>query len=115
MNALLMTDLLLYLVQFAAMSAVVLFIELKLKRSILSDGQTIWAITWAVAQVGLLVLARLYISPLEIKGIPQDGALYCWSLVFWSFISAFLPVAFWSWKMNKDQVQKLLGRRNVTP
>lgn len=104
-----LTDLLLYLVQAIAMTAVVLFIELVLKRAPLSDSNSIWAVTWAVAQVGLLALARLHLFPLE--GTAQDGAIHCWVIVFWSFVAAFIPVAAWTWISDQQQTRELLERR----
>lgn len=102
-------DLILYGIQFIAMLAVVLVVEFALGRSII-NGSTVWLIMWAVAQVGLLVLARLYIAPLAV-GSAQDGALYCWWLVFWSFVASAIPVVAWTEISNHQQIQELLERR----
>lgn len=106
----LMSDVTLYFIQFIAMTCVVLFLEFGLERRIVADGHTVWAIVWAVAQVGLLVLARLYIAPIAGQTV-QDGAISCWVIVFWSFVAAAIPVIAWTQITNHQQVQRLIERR----
>lgn len=101
-------DLILYSIQFIAMLIVVLVVEFGFGRSIINNS-TVWLIMWAVAQVGLLVLARLYIAPLAV-GSAQGGALYCWWLVFWSFVATAIPVVAWQQVTNQQQIQELLER-----
>lgn len=109
MNIPISADFVLYLCQFLAMVVVVAFLEFVNKRKFLGNGRALWPVVWAVAQVGLIVLARLHIAPLE-AGSAQEGAIAAWWMVFWSFISTFIPVALWVGLINHRQVMELVKR-----
>lgn len=86
-------DAVLYLAQFAAATVFALVCEFVFKRRY-EPGYT-WAPAMAgIAQVGLLVAARLAWAPLP----NLEGAAlvwWVWWLIFWSFVASAVPVVFW--------------------
>lgn len=111
MNITIPPDFILYAAQFIAMLVVVVVLEYGNKRRFLASGKALWPVTWAVAQVGLIVLARLYLAPLT-EGSAQDGAIAVWWMVFWSFVASLIPVGSWVALINHGQFTELMRRKN---
>jgi hypothetical protein len=53
--------------------------------------------TAGIAQVGLLVAARLALAPVP-QVAPDAVAWWLWQLVFWSFMGAAAPI--WAWQIG---------------
>lgn len=86
-------DFLTYLGQSVAATLYALVLEFGCKRRY-EPGYTWVAVVWGVAQVGLIVAARLAWAPVP-PGYPGAVAWWVWWLVFWSFCAAGLPIITW--------------------
>jgi hypothetical protein len=106
----------LYGAQFLAAIAFALVCEYLLKRRFEEAGYT-WALaTVGIAQVGLIVAARLALAPVPpLTG--ADAAWWTWWTVFWSFLASALPIWGWQLWLMHARTKDLLGftsRRNRT-
>lgn len=98
----------LYCAQFLAAVGFALVCELVLKRRFEEAGYT-WALaTVGIAQVGLIVAARLALAPVPpLAG--ADAAWWTWWLIFWSFLAAALPIWYWQLRLQHLKTRALLG------
>ena len=106
----------LYSAQFLAAVGFALVCEYLLKRKFEEAGYT-WALaTVGIAQVGLIVAARLALAPVPaLTGAAM--AWWTWWTIFWSFLAAALPIWIWQLRLMHTKTKDLLGftlRRNRT-
>lgn len=87
-------DWLLYGAQVAGAVLFALVCELVLKRRY-EPGYTWAPATWGIAQVGLLVAARLAWFPLPQLPDAASAVWWLWWLIFYSFLWAAVPIWFW--------------------
>lgn len=88
-------DFVLIVSQFITALLFVLVCEFLLKRRYEPDYTAVLA-TVGIAQVGLLVAARLAWAPLPALDGPAL-TWWLWWLIFWSFIAAAIPI--WIWQL----------------
>lgn len=105
-------DLILYISQFCAASLLALVLEFGFHRRYEASGHTVLPATWGIAQVGLLVLARLHLVPL-VGFSAQEGALQGWWITFWSFVASAIPIATWQMITHQRQIWAIFDRRQA--
>lgn len=107
-----------YAAQFAGAAIYAVVLEVGLKRRY-EPGYTWVAVVWGVAQVGLIIAARLAWAPIP-PGYPAAVAWWVWWLTFWSFCAAGLPIILWQtviqarrWRQIQAAWEAWNGRGNV--
>lgn len=102
-----MADLICYGAQFFAACAFALVCELVFKRRY-EPGYVWIPATIGIAQVGLIVRARLALAPVPALW-PDAVAVWTWDLIFWSFVSAFIPIAIWQVGIQRGRIAAVLA------
>lgn len=86
-------DALCYLAQFVASGIYAVVLEFGFRRKY--EPNWTWAtVVWGVAQVGLIIAARLAWGPLPIL-FYETMAWWVWWLMFWSFCASGAPIIIW--------------------
>lgn len=100
-------DWLLYLAQSVAATIFALVCEFVFKRRY-EPGYTWVPAMCGIAQVGLLVAARLALAP--VPDLPAVALVWwVWWLIFWSFVASAIPVIVWQVVLQNARVQKAMA------
>lgn len=102
-----MADLTLYGAQALAAVIYALIVEFSGLRRWAEPGRVVVLATAGIAQVGLIVAARLALAP--VPQLPPSGvAWWLWWVVFWSFMAAAAPIWIWQLVLQSRRVRATL-------
>lgn len=103
-----MPDFLLYATQFCAAICLAAILEHVFHRSYEPDWTWVCVVI-GVAQVGLLVAARLALFGVDPARSAASAAWYVWWLIFWSFVAAALPIVSWQLWISRGRLRTLMA------
>jgi hypothetical protein len=103
-----MADMVLYAVQAGAAILYAITVEATGLRRWAEPGRVYVLATAGIAQVGLLVAARLALAPVPALS-PDAVAWWLWWAIFWSFMAAAAPIWTWQIALQSKRVRDTLA------
>jgi hypothetical protein len=103
-----MADLILYVAQAVAAVLYAVIVEASGLRRWAEPGRVYVLATAGIAQVGLLVAARLALAPVPAQA-PSAVAWWLWWLIFWSFMAAAAPIWIWQLGLQSRRIRATLA------